>query len=265
METAVTELFSVAGKTALVTGGSRGIGLMITRGLVAAGARVYISSRKAAVGEEVAAELSKVGFCVSIPADLAEPEEAERLASQVMQREPSLEIMVNNAGAVWAAPLGQFPASAWDKVLDVNLRAVFLLTQALVPALVAGARPGDPARVINIGSVDGMRAPGSMPWDAETYSYSTSKAAVHHLTLLLAKRLGPRGITVNAIAPGPFDTRMLASTLAAHRDAIIAASPLGRIGEPDDIVGTVLFLSSRAGAYVNGAVIPLDGGMVATR
>jgi NAD(P)-dependent dehydrogenase (short-subunit alcohol dehydrogenase family) len=261
----MTDLFSVAGKTALVTGGSRGIGLMIARGLVDAGARVYISSRKAAVGEEVAAELSKTGFCVSIPADLGVPEEAERLAAEVQAREPSLDILVNNAGAVWAAPLGEFPVKGWDKVLDVNLRGVFLLTQALVPALVAAGKPGDPARVINIGSVDGIRAPGSMPGDEETYSYVASKAAVHHLTAVLAKRLGPRGVTVNAIAPGPFDTKMLAYTLAAHRDAIVAASPLGRIGEPDDIVGTVIFLSSRAGAYVNGIVIPLDGGMVATR
>ena len=143
--------------------------------------------------------------------------------------------------------------------------SVFFLTQALIPLLTAAAEPGDPARVVNIGSVDGLRAPGSEPWDYETYSYSTSKAALHQLTILLAKRLAPRGVTVNAIAPGPFDTKMMDFTLSQHRDAIASANPLGRIGEPDDMVGVTQFLCSRAGAYVNGEVIAVDGGMVATR
>ncbi len=166
---------------------------------------------------------------------------------------------MNNAGANWGAPLAEFPASAWDRVLDLNLKGVFELTRDLVPTLAAAAAPGDPARVINIGSIDGLHAP-----DLETYSYSTSKAAVHHLTKVLAKRLARERITVNAIAPGPFESKMMAATLDAFRDSIIASCPLRRIGEPDDMAGTAIFLSSRAGAYLTGAVIPVDGGLSTT-
>lgn len=261
----MSDLFSISGKTALVTGGSRGIGLMIARGLVEAGVSVYISSRKADVGERVAAELSESGTCVSLPADLSQQSEVRRLADELRSREDRLHILVNNAGAVWGAPLDTFPEEGWDKVLTLNLKSVFFLTQALIPLLTAAARPGDPARVVNIGSVDGIRTPGSESWDYETYSYSTSKAALHQLTILLAKRLAPRGVTVNAIAPGPFDTKMMDFTLSQHREAIANANPLGRIGEPDDMAGVTQFFCSRAGAYVNGAILSVDGGMVATR
>ncbi|HXY43538.1 MAG TPA: SDR family oxidoreductase [Acidimicrobiales bacterium] len=253
------DLFSIEGKTALVTGGSRGIGLMIARGYVEAGARVYISSRKADVCEAVAAELSKTGECVAIPADLSVAAECTRLAQEVSEREGKLEILVNNAGATWGAPLAEFPDSAWDRVLDLNVRGVFTLTRDLVPALAAAAKPGDPARVINIGSIDGLLVPAM-----ETYSYAASKAAVHHLTRVLAKRLAHDGITVNAIAPGPFESKMMAATLEAFGDAIRASCPLGRIGEPDDMAGAAIYLASRAGAYVTGAVLPVDGGIATT-
>jgi NAD(P)-dependent dehydrogenase (short-subunit alcohol dehydrogenase family) len=255
----MTDLFSIEGKTALVTGGSRGIGLMIARGFVEAGARVYISSRKAEVCDAVAAELSEVGTAISLPADLSTPEECRRLADEIAEREPKLHILVNNAGATWGAPLAEFPSSAWDRVLDLNLKGVFELTRDLVPSLTAAATDGDPARVINIGSIDGLHAP-----DMETYSYSTSKAAVHHLTKVLAKRLARHQITVNAIAPGPFESKMMAATLEAFGDAIIASCPLRRIGEPDDMAGAAIYLSSRAGAYVTGTILPVDGGLFTT-
>jgi NAD(P)-dependent dehydrogenase (short-subunit alcohol dehydrogenase family) len=250
-------LFSVEGKVALVTGGSRGIGLMIARGLVEAGARVYVSSRKAEVCDQVAAELSQAGECLALPADLSGGEAAcRRLAEQVAEREPRLHVLVNNAGATWGAPLADYPAAAWDKVLDLNLKGPFFLTRALLGLLEAAAAPGDPARVVNVGSIDGLRVP-AMP----TYAYSASKAGLHHLTRVLAKELGPRGITVNAIAPGPFESKMMAETLRRFGDQIAAAAPLGRIGRPDDMAGAALYLASRAGAYVTGAVLPVDGGL----
>lgn len=255
----VSDLFSVQGKTAVVTGGSRGIGLMIARGLVEAGVKVYISSRKADVCEQVATELSQVGDCIAIAADLSQHDECKRLADEVTEREGRVHILVNNAGATWGAPLAEFPDSAWDRVLDLNVRGVFHLTRYLVPALKAAAAPGDPARVINIGSIDGLRVP-----ELETYSYSASKAAVHHMTRVLARRLAREGITVNAIAPGPFESKMMAATLEAFGDAIRAANPLGRIGEPEDIVGATIFYASRAGAYCTGTILPLDGGMSTT-
>ena len=253
------DLFSIEGKVALVTGGSRGIGLMIARGYVEAGARVYVSSRKASACEEVAAELSKVGTCIAAPADLSREAEAVRLAGEIADREPALHILVNNAGANWGAPLAEYPDAAWDKLLALNVKAVFHLTRALLPQLEAAARPGDPARVVNIGSIDGLHVPA-----LETYAYSTSKAAVHHLTRVLARQLAPRGITVNAVAPGPFESKMMAETLERFRDAIIGSCPMGRIGEPEDMAGVAIYLASRAGAYVTGAVIPVDGGIATT-
>ncbi len=250
------DLFSIRDKVALVTGGSRGIGLMIARGFVEAGARVYVSSRKQDVCDRVAAELSQYGACVSLPADLSTDAEAKRLAQEMRAREPALHILVNNAGANWGAPLEEYPDAAWDKVLALNVKAVFHLTRALLPLLEQGARPGDPARVINIGSIDGLMVPV-----LDTYAYSASKAAVHHLTRALAQRLAARRITVNAIAPGPFESKMMAETLERFRDAIIASCPLGRIGEPEDMAGAAIFLASRAGAYLTGAVIPVDGGI----
>jgi NAD(P)-dependent dehydrogenase (short-subunit alcohol dehydrogenase family) len=258
----MAELFSVRGKTAVVTGGSRGIGLMVARGFVEAGARVYVSSRKAEACERAAAELSREGDgeCVALPADLSSEEGCLGLARAVAERERRLHVLVNNAGASWGEPLERFPAAAWDKLLDLNLKAPFLLTRALLPQLEAAATPDDPARVINVGSIDGLRVP---PFP--TYAYSASKAGLHHLTRVMARELGPRGITVNAVAPGPFESKMMAQTLREFGEAIVASAPLGRIGRPDDMAGVALFLAGRAGAYVTGAVIPVDGGIATTR
>jgi NAD(P)-dependent dehydrogenase (short-subunit alcohol dehydrogenase family) len=250
------DLFDLTGKTAVVTGGTRGIGLMIARGLLQAGASVYLSSRKPEAGEAAVAELSALGRVVSVPADLAREEECVRLAAEVGRAEERVHVLVNNAGATWGAPLAEFPASAWDRALDLNLKAPFYLTRAFLPLLEAAATTDDPARVINIGSIDGLRVP-----ELPTYSYSASKAGVHQLTRVLARELGPRHITVNAVAPGPFESKMMAATLAAFGDEIAASAPLGRIGRPDDMAGVAVFLSSRAGAYVTGAIIPVDGGI----
>jgi NAD(P)-dependent dehydrogenase (short-subunit alcohol dehydrogenase family) len=251
----MNDLFSIAGKTALVTGGSRGIGLMIARGYVEAGARVYISSRKADVLDEVAAELSKVGECHAIAADLSSEAECRRLAEAIATRESTLDILVNNAGATWGAPLEQFDEAAWERALALNVKGVFHLTKFLLPLLEEAGTADDPARVINIGSIDGVRVPL-----LENYSYSASKAAVHMLTRHLAKRLAPE-ITVNAIAPGPFESKMMAATLEAFGEQIAAGTPLKRIGRPDDMAGAAIYLASRAGAYLTGAVIPVDGGI----
>jgi NAD(P)-dependent dehydrogenase (short-subunit alcohol dehydrogenase family) len=255
----VKDLFSLAGKVALVTGGSRGIGRMIAQGFVEAGVRVYISARKAEACEAAAAELSRHGTCIALPADVAQEAEARRLAEVFASREPALHVLVNNAGANWGAPLAEFPDAAWDKVLAVNVKAVFHLTRALLPQLEKAASAADPARVINIGSIDGLHAP-----DLETYAYSASKAAVHHLTRVLAKKLAPRRITVNAVAPGPFESKMMAQTLRDFGRLIVEGCPLKRIGEPEDMAGVAIYLASRAGAYVTGAVIPVDGGISTT-
>jgi len=252
----VKNLFSVEGKVTVVTGGSRGIGLMIARGFVENGAKVYVSSRKADACDKAAAELSKLGTCISVPADVGTEAGAKALTAAVAARESAVHVLVNNAGANWGAPLAEYPDEAWDKVLAVNLKSVFHLTRAMLDLLVKGAKPGDPARVINIGSIDGLRAP-----ILETYAYSASKAGVHHLTRVLAQQLASRNITVNAIAPGPFESKMMAETLRNFRDAIVGSCPLGRIGEPEDMAGTTIFLASRAGAYLTGTVIPVDGGI----
>ncbi|WP_329008098.1 glucose 1-dehydrogenase [Micromonospora rifamycinica] len=254
----MTDLFSVDGKTVLVTGGSRGIGLMIARGFVRAGADVIISSRKADVCAAVAEELSAEGRCVAIPADLSDDAGAEGLAAAVRERYDRLDVLVNNAGATWGAPLEAYPDAAFDKLWAVNVKAVFRLTTALLPLLRAAAGDDDPARVINIGSIDGLRVP-----TMEVYAYSATKAAVHMLTRSLAHQLAAERITVNAIAPGPFESRMMAFALddPASRAAIEQQVPLGRIGRPEDMAGTAIYLSSRAGAYLTGAVIPVDGGI----
>jgi NAD(P)-dependent dehydrogenase (short-subunit alcohol dehydrogenase family) len=255
------DLFDLTGKVAVVTGGTRGIGLMMARGLLDAGARVYISSRKADAGDAAVAELSGPGRqVVSIPADVSREEECVRLAAAVAEREDELHILVNNAGATWGEPLATFPESAWDKVLDLNLKAPFFLTRAFLPLLEEAATADDPARVVNVGSIDGLHVP-----PMNTYSYSTSKAALHHLTRVLAKELGPRHITVNAVAPGPFESKMMAATLDAFGKEIAARAPLGRIGRPDDMAGVVVYLTSRAGSYVTGSVLAVDGGIATTK
>ncbi|MEW9547808.1 SDR family oxidoreductase [Nonomuraea sp. NPDC050783] len=246
-------LFSVEGKTVVVTGGSRGIGRMIAQGFVAAGANVCISARKAAELEKTAAELG----CAAVPADLSTAEGREALASAV---DGPLHVLVNNAGATWGAPLEEYPESAFDKLWNINVKGVFALTQLLLPRLREAAGPDDPARVINVGSVDGIRVP-VMP----TYAYSSTKSAVHMLTRHLAAHLAKEHITVNAIAPGPFESKMMAFALddPGTRSAIETGVPLGRIGRPDDMAGTAIFLASRAGSYLTGTVIPVDGGITA--
>jgi NAD(P)-dependent dehydrogenase (short-subunit alcohol dehydrogenase family) len=254
------DLFDLSGKTAVVTGGTRGIGLMIARGLLQAGARLaYISSRKTEGLAEAERELAQHGQVAAIQADLSTEGECLRLAREVGEREQAVHILVNNAGATWGAPFEEFPASAWDKVLDLNLKSPFYLTRAFLPLLEAAGTHDDPARVINIGSIDGLHVP-TLP----TYSYSASKAALHQLTRVLAKELGPRHVTINAVAPGPFESKMMAYTLANFGDAIAQSAPLRRIGRPDDMAGAAIFLSSRAGAYVTGAVLPVDGGLATT-
>jgi NAD(P)-dependent dehydrogenase (short-subunit alcohol dehydrogenase family) len=252
-------LFDLTGKTALVTGGTRGIGLMIARGLLDAGARVAISSRKADACDEARAELESHGEVIAVPMDVSSEAGCQQLAQAVRDQWGTLNILVNNAGATWGEPLETFPESAWDKVLNLNLKSPFFLTRAVLPMLEQTATQDDPARIINIGSIDGLHVPRM-----QTYSYATSKAAIHQLTRVLARELGPRHITVNAVAPGPFESKMMAWTLQEFGDAIAASSPLGRIGRPDDMAGVAVFLCSRAGSYVTGAVIPVDGGIATT-
>jgi NAD(P)-dependent dehydrogenase (short-subunit alcohol dehydrogenase family) len=256
------DLFSVAGKVAVVTGGSRGIGAMIASGLVRAGCRVYITARKKEACDATAAQLSAFGECISVPLDLAAGGSVDELVSLVADREGQLDILVNNAGATWGAPLEDYPLDAFDKLWNINVKALFELTVRSLPLLRAAASPEDPARVINIGSIDGIGVPAM-----ESYAYSTTKAGVHMLTRHLASRLAAESITVNAIAPGPFDSKMMAFALddPATRAAIAASVPLGRVGHPDDVAGTAIFLASRAGRYLTGAVIPVDGGLANLR
>jgi len=261
-------LFSIEGKVALVTGGSRGIGEMIAAGFLANGARVYISSRKAEVCDATAARLAREygGECVSLPANLAEMGGVEALAGALEAREDRLDVLVNNAGVSWGAPLDEFPESGWDKVMDTNVKGVFFLTQKLLPLLRRAATAEDPARVINVGSIDGIKTA-----IFDNFSYGPSKAAVHMLTKQLAAHLVKQHILVNAIAPGPFPTWMLStgvggggSTDAVDWNAVGATNPRGRVGTPEDIAGVAIFLSSRAGAYTVGEVITCDGGVVAS-
>ncbi len=256
---AISKLFDLTGKTALVTGGSRGIGLMIARGFVEAGVKTYISSRKASACEEAAAELNKIGTCIPLAHDLGSTAEVHKLADEVKAREKKLDILINNAGAAWAEPIDKYSEAGWDKLMDINLKAVFLLTQALLPLLRAAGTADDPARIVNIGSIDGILAPS-----LESYAYSASKAAVHHLTRNLAKHLAKDNINVNAIAPGPFETKMLAPVLAVSRKAIEASVPRGRIGNDDDMIGAAIFYCSRASSYVTATVLPVDGGLSGT-
>ncbi len=256
----MADLFSVEGKSVLVTGGSRGIGRMIARGFAERGARVYVSSRNAEACEEVAAELSTSGSCVALPSDLSSLEGVLDLAGKIREREPALDVLVNNAGANWGEALDEFSESGWDKVMTLNVKSIFFLTRELVPLLREAGTPERPARVINIGSVDGLVVPV-----LETYAYSASKAALHHLTRVLARKLAPDDITVNAVAPGPFESKMMAATLAQAGDMIARSNPRKRIGVPDDMAGVAVFLASQAAAYITGVVLPVDGGISTTR
>ncbi len=262
----IGELFSVKGKVALVTGGSRGIGEMISAGYLANGAKVYISSRKATTCDETAKRLSDTygGECISLPANLAEMSGIESLVKALGEREKHLDILVNNAGVSWGAPLDEFPENGWDKVFDTNVKGVFFLTQKLLPMLEARATNDDPSRVINIGSIDGIRTP-----IFDTHSYGPSKAALHSLTRQMAAKLVKRNIIMNAIAPGPFPTWMLSTGVGTGGDVegtdwsvIGRTNPRKRVGTPEDIAGLAIFLSSRAGAFTVGEVITCDGGLV---
>ena len=252
----ITNLFSVEGKVALVTGGSRGIGLMIARAFVENGVKVYISSRKAEVCDQVAQELSEFGTCISLPADLSTNEGRSSLIAGLQERESRLDILINNAGAAWGAPFEEHPESAYDKVMDLNVKSVFYLTQGLMPMLKEASSLEDPARIVNIGSIDGLRQSVM-----DNVPYGMSKVAVHHLTRMLATKFDGYGITINAIAPGLFPSKMTKWTMDNFQEQIEKMNPLRRVGQPDDMGGIAIFLCSRAGSYLNGAVIPVDGGL----
>jgi NAD(P)-dependent dehydrogenase (short-subunit alcohol dehydrogenase family) len=232
---------------------------MIARGLLQAGARVVISSRKADTCAEAQRRLSEFGDVHAIPADLSRHDECQRLADLVKVDSERLDILVNNAGAMWREPLVTFPDEAWDAVIDLNLKSPFWLVQALLPALRRAGTADDPARIVNIGSIAAIHVA-----EAPNYSYASSKAALHQLTRVLARELGPEHVAVNAVAPGPFPSQMMASTLDAIGDTIAAKAPLRRLGRDDDMAGVAVFLASRAGSYLTGAVIPVDGGIATT-
>ena len=251
----MSDLFSVAGKIALVTGGTSGIGHMIAHALVAHGAKTYIVGRDPKTCAAEAAALSQHGTCIALPGDLATLEGVKAVVADLVAREGALNILVNNAGAMYDAPLDDFTEEGWDSIVDLSLKSVFFLTQKLLPLLRNTATVSEPASVINIGSVGGLRV-----GPKENYSYQAAKAGLHHMTGSLAKRLGPENITVNAIAPGFFPSRLTQISEAAM-PTILAAVPRRRIGEADDLAGAVIYLASRASAFVTGAVIPVAGGM----
>ncbi|KAK4241614.1 Rhamnolipids biosynthesis 3-oxoacyl-reductase [Achaetomium macrosporum] len=274
----IESLFSVKDKVVLVTGGAKGVGRMISEAFVRNGAKVYISSRDAAACRAACAELNSLPgvarpdsdpAAIPLPADLSQLSECQRVARELSARETRLHVLVNNSGATWGEAYDSFPDKAWEKLLTLNLQRVFTLTQALTPLLEAAGQASkesaaegrgtvvlDPGRVIHIGSIDGLRVP-LLP----TFAYSASKAGLHHLSRHLAVELGPRGITSNTLACGPFPSKMMAATLREFGEEIKAANPLGRIGMPSDVGGACIFLASRAGAFVNGATLALDGGV----
>ncbi len=263
----MSDWFSIQDKVALVTGGSRGIGEMIAAGFLQHGAKVYISSRKADVCDATAARLQEKygGSCNSIPADLSELSGIETLVSRLSEYESHLDILVNNAGSTWGAPIDEFPEIGWDKVMDTNVKGIFFMIQKCLPLLRESATQEDPSRVINIGSVDGIKTPGF-----DNFSYGPSKAAVHHLTRQMAAHLVRENIIVNAIAPGPFPSWMLSAGVGfggqvegADWESVGRGNPRKRVGTMEDIAGLAIFLSSRAGAYTVGETITCDGGAVA--
>jgi len=259
-------LFSVEDKIVVVTGGSRGIGEMIAAGYLANGAKVYITSRKAEVCDATAERLSQTygGECISIPADMATLQGIEAFVSAFGEKESRFDVLVNNAGVAWGAPLEEFPEIGWDNVMDTNVKGVFFLTQKLLPYLEQSGSHDTPSHVINVGSIDGIKTP-----IFDNFSYGPSKAAVHHLTRVLAAHLIKRNIIVNGIAPGPFPTYMLSAGVGAGGDtentdwdALGKGNPRGRVGTPEDIAGLAIFLSSRACGFTVGDVITCDGGSV---
>ena len=254
------DLFNVEGKVALVTGGSRGIGAMIAEGFVKNGVKTYITSRKSEQCDNKADELSKFGECISTPADLTDMNDMDKLVNYIKENEKQFNFLINNAGAAWGASFDDFPENGWDKVMDTNVKSVFFLTQKLAKILEQSGNNSDPSRVINVGSIDGIGIPR-----AETYSYPASKAAVHQLTRVLANRLAHRNININAIAPGPFQSNMMAHTLEEYGEQIKSSVPRGRIGIPEDMAGTAIFLCSKASSYITGSIIPVDGGSLIAR
>ena len=263
----ITDLFNVSGKVAVVTGGSRGIGEMIAAGLLANGVKVYITARKEAALMLKAKELSETfqAECLPVPCDLSTMEGMEEFSSYLQSQEESIDFLINNAGASWGEPYAEYSEKGWDKVMDTNVKGVFFLTQKLLPLLRSSATAEDPSRVINIGSIDGIK---TGLFDA--FSYGPSKAALHHLTRVLAASLVKENIIVNAIAPGPFPTWMLSTgvggggDLDINWDEVGNSNPRGRVGTPEDIAGLAIFLCSRAGAYTVGETITCDGGAVAS-
>lgn len=253
------DLFSVAGKVAVVTGGSTGIGAMIARGFVENGVKTYITARKAEQLEATAAELSQLGECIAIQSDLSTLDGLSVFADAVLAREDRLDILINNAGATWGAPVDEFPESGWDKVMDLNVKSIFFLTQRFLPALRAAGNADDPARVVNIASINGITHP-----HMTNYSYSASKAAVIQLTRHMAADLGPEHININGIAPGFFPSKMTAHMLPDEPESMeLPGAPCRRLGKAEDAAGTAIYLCSRASNYICGHTIVMDGGVIA--
>lgn len=256
----VNSLFGVSGKVVLVTGGSRGIGRAIAEGFVRAGARVYVCGRSAEACGQTAADLSRLGDCSSIPANVATADGCRALAAELAERETRLDVLINNAGALWAAGLADYPEAGWDKVFDLNVKGPFFLVQSVIPLLTAAATHEDPARIITVGSIDAFHVPSH-----ETYAYSSSKAAVHQLSRHLAKTLAGTYITSNVVAPGMFPSKMMEGTIRTRgEEAILERVPLKRFVNDADMAGAAIYLASRAASYVTGAVLVVDGGTATT-
>ena len=255
----IDELFSVRGKVALITGGSRGIGEMIARAYVENGVRVYITARKTEACDALASELSRFGECISIPGDISRLDEIDRISAEIEKRESKLDILVNNAGASWGADFATFPESGWDKVMDLNVKSAFFMTQRLLNLLQAAGSSDGYARVINIGSIEGIRTS-----HLEAYSYAASKAAILHVTRMMARYLARNHIAVNAIAPGYFPSKMTDAIPGEESEGIEGNTPMRRWGRPEDMAGVALYLASRASSFVCGSTIVVDGGLGTT-
>ena len=256
----IENIFSVKDKIVLITGGSRGIGEMIASGFVANGAKVYITARSKEVVTETAERLSNKykGNCIGIPSDISNLKGIEIFVKEIQSKEKSLDVLINNAGAAWGGSLEDFPEIGWDKVMDLNIKSLFFLTQSLLSMLEKSGSRDFPSSIINIGSIDGINKN-----TFKHYSYSASKSAVHHLSKVLAAELVKKNINVNVIAPGPFPSNMLGKAVSFDYGELEKRNPRGRVGTPEDIAGLAIFLASRAGAFTVGEVITCDGGLVA--